>query len=464
MAWIKNVAVLASHCRVIHHDLGLACRWSVRHASSQFNGVYWHASSRRFVASVFFDKKTHYAGAFMLEADAAKAYDGCLRTLCSDGARLRRSLNFPSASEASFTEAAEDARARGLAVHANVARKEQASLERLQAAFLSSPQALTYEIVQVSRSSKIDAIFRPRNSCAGGLALQLKSASPQGRGYAFIKVGRGRYTGMLLVLVPLDRQILWALPGAAATPTSLYVTPGSARDDLWQVSDLGQLLENCWKNVKDFPHVTLEEALLLCSGSHQVEEHGHLLMAKLFSEIGLCLSKSFACSEAVDSILSGNGLEWHVQEKVARTRGPVVKYMAALWKHGGALGRLPYSEDDFDILLVVLLDDSQPSGLFICPSAVLASCGCTGQRPVMLHLYPPWALPKTQAARSKHAWQLEHFVDLRVWNGESPAPLDICCRLVRLLQKHLGMKMGAVLHFCSRSCGAGLPCSSANGS
>ena len=403
-----------------------------RWASSQFNGVYRQKTRRQFYAKVYFNKAIHYAGAFESEIEAAAAYDTCLRRLGADARRLSRSLNFPTASEASHTETAEDARARAIALHSDNLSKEEASMVRVQEHFQSVPQASTYEIVRVPGASKIDAIFQRRGSCAGGVQLQLKSSSLRAGYYAFART-RG-YAGMLLILVPLDCETLWAVPGDQVTQHYLTITPGATRSLLWQVHDLGLVLERCFSNCTRFPHMSLAEACATCGPQHKIEERGHDLMVKLFLGIGARLQKSSSNGTTVDSLLAVGGCEWRVQEKASQLGARRGKYSATLAKHGGALGKLPYKQNDFDLLLVALLDDWKLSGVFAFPVEVLAEVGLVGQKPLNWPLHPPWALPKTEACRTRHGWQLDYFVDLRDWNGELPLPDEKCGSLKRLFR------------------------------
>ena len=406
-------------------------RWS----SSQFNGVCWNKSAGKYRARFCLDNRQHHVGSFVSEVEAAQACDAGLRAMCADRARLKRSLNFPTLAEASFTESRLEARTRGLSRYGQTGRKEEESFERLQRCFLRSPQALTYTITRVSGSSHIDALVEAKASCAGGVPLQLKSASCRGNTFKTYKFNKARgYHGMLLVLVALDRDMFWAVPGNVVTRSSLSVTLGSARDSSWRVQNLGLLLETCCSRSTDFPSITLEEALQQCSCFHRVEVQAHLLLARLLSTGSFQLRRSFPNSAAVDSVLAGQGLEWRVQEKASNLRR-CGTYAANLSKHGGALGRIAYTDNDFDLLLASVLDNGRLAGLFVFPIEVLSRLGAVGQKPVKLILYPPWNLAKREAIRLKHAWQLEYFVDLRAWDGEGPLSDDARSCLEHLLDR-----------------------------
>ena len=436
--WALDVRILGLPSR--QRPLPRQC-WH-RGASSQYNGVCRNKAKGKFEARLGFNRHQEYLGLFPTEQEAAQAYDARLRELCNDGVRLRRSLNFPTALEASFVGCQLQSRRRALSAFGLHASKEKASLDRLHRCFESSPQAENYEIIRVSGSSKVDALFQARGSLTGGLALQLKSASLRRQGFWFNNTHG--YVGMLLVLVALDCDALWALPGASVTSASLYIKPGSTRDMELRTEDIGSLLESCFRNRKDFPHVSLEEARLQCSPNHQVEEQAHAFLRMLFRCVGFKLEKLFEGLATVDSVLAGGGCQWRVQEKASTIQAR--RYAANLSKHGGALGRRAYAETDFDLLLVALLDDSRLSGLFVFPADVLLKLGYLGRRPVTLPLYPPWRLPQQEATRAKHSWQLAHFVDLRKWDTETLLPIelrnileDLLFRLVACQEKALSL-------------------------
>ena len=417
--------------RLEQHTVLLARQWWRHFASSQYNGVYWSKAKKKFHVRVSFNRHREHVGYFFNEQEAAHAYDARLRALCADGVRLRRSLNFPTPSETSFAESQKKSQGRALATVSKF-KKEEESFARLHRLFLSSPQAESYDIVRVSGSSKVDALFQIRGSLAGGLALQLKSSSMNKQGYAFSRTSG--YAGMLLMLFALDSDVLWALPGASVTQSKFSIRPSSSRDRAHQVEDVGSLLENCFRNQTEFPHISLADARLQCSPTHQVEEAAHVLLRTLFHCVGCQLEKSFGDLAAVDSVLLGNGSRWRVQEK-ASTLQRAQAYTANLSKCRGAFGRLAYSEADFDLLLVSLLDDGRLSGLFAFPADLLARLGYLGQRPCCLPLHPPWRLPKRQHTTARYAWQLDHFVDLRNWDVGTLLPAETRVILEDLLRR-----------------------------
>ena len=421
--------------------LGLR-RW----ASSQYNGVYWNKGVGKFQAQVSLRGQRTHAGLFRKEREAAHAYDAYLRALCDDGARLSRSLNFPTPLEASFeasTEVWHESRRCALAKYSENASKEDESFDRLRRLFVLSPHAESYEIVRVSDSSKVDALFQRRGSLTGGLALKSSRYSQKKNGYAFSQTCG--YAGMLLVLVALDSNALWALPGACVTHTSFFIRPGSSRDLAFQVEDVGSLLASCFRNRHDFPHISLADARLKCSPCHQVEEQAHTLLATVFHCASYQLEKSFTGFQTVDSVLFGEGCRWCVQEK-ASTGHTHRRYAAGLWKYGGVLGKLPYAKTDFDLLVVSLLDDGRLTGCFLFPTDILTQLECLGHKPCWLPLHPPWSLPKREDTREKYAWQLEYFVDLRKWVVETPLPGETRDFLKNLLRR-LGAAQKERTHF-----------------
>ena len=405
------------------------------HASSPFNGVCWDARVQKFASKVSFQGVTHHAGHFRCEIEAAHAYDERLRHLCQDGARLKRSLNFPSFAEVTFTESPEEARARALAKGSTNAKEEE-SFRRLYHRFSVVPQATTHEIVRVSDSSKVDALFQPKGSEHGGLPLQLKAASLSGncrQSYSFQRT-KG-YHGMLLLFIALDRDFFWAMPGTSVALTAFTIRLGSDRDETLRVNDLGSTLDSCYGQQQEFPHVSLRNARLQCGKCHLVEERAHLQMSDVLGGVGYQLKRAFS-GTAVDSLLVGDGGVLRVQEKASTLHQPRGTYRVSLCRTAGALGTLAYSEFDFDILLVAILENEQVVGIFVFASDVLAQHGLIGGKPSVLPLWPAWRLPKRQAYRVRSAWQLEHFVDLRGWSGQAALPDEVRRRLAQLLQPH----------------------------
>ena len=407
--------------------LRLNCSPSIgkcRFASSRYNGVSWRPGSKKWIAQLHFAGQYFYVGLYGSEEEAAGAFDSKLRALCPDPARLKKSLNFPTASESSFRETVMEARSRGLSRNARNMEKSDASLRLVQRVFARSTQARQYAIFGISNASRVDAIFKPMATEAGGTQIQLKSASRrQQRSFLFQHVGG--YGGMLLVLVALDADLIWAIPGHMLQRKSLQITIGSVRDVLWRVHDLGSVLERCFHSAFEFPHVSVQDALMSCSRNNQVEEISHLQLATVFSSVGLQLQKSFAGSMSIDSVLRGARLELQVQEK-ARNLDKRGRYPVDLSRRGGGLGKLAYRSADFDVLVATVLDELTVAGLFMFPTKVLERHALVDQKPAQLLLYPPWALPKRESARTKHAWQLDHFVDLRDWKGGDELPS--CCR------------------------------------
>ena len=406
------------------------------YATSTYNGVSWLKSAQKFRSCISFKGQTFHIGFFDSEIIAAHAYDERLRELCDDGARLKKSLNFPSGSEASFRQSPQEARDRGLATHANNARKEDDSFRLLHNCFRLSTQAEKFEVVRVSGASRMDALFKPKDSVQGGLCLQLKSASGRGSKNQIYQFRRtAGYEGMLLILVALDQRLLWAVPGHFVTQKCLSISVGTERDRSWRVSDLGSTLEMYFRQPSDFPHVSMVDARLACGCKNMIEEQAHLLMTTLFAGIGLQLRKSFSTA-VVDSVLAFPGQSHRlvrVQEKACSLTSQT-QYAINLWKRGGVLGPQAYRDADFDLLLASILHEDRLAGMFAFPVAVLCKHGLVGQKPVRHLLRPPWLPGKKQATRDKYAWQLEYFVDLRGWTGSSELPSDTHARLNELVQ------------------------------
>ena len=408
-------------------------RWS---STSRFTGVYWCPRKKKFHVSVSVAGSSHYCGVFACQEEAALAYDTKLRQLCNDRHRLHKSLNFPSLKESLFLESPAEARARHMRMAAARSRESECkALDDLIAEFQKSTARSAFEIVPLGLHSRADAICRQKNSPAG-LPLQLKAASSHGgggRGYNFGRVLG--YSGMLVLLSALDRDIMWAVSGSDLDrrgKDTLYVSFGSQRDCAWRVGDLASTLQQCFYNSNDYPHVALADARLECSPRHCVEELAHRQSQAALQQAGLRLKPCMQAS-AVDSMLIGYGMNFAVQEKASHKRKTRGDYLVSLSRHGGVLGRLPYLSTDFELLMISLLDEqNRLEGLYLMPTSTLAEHGLVDERPVVLSIYPPWLPPKRKQTMQKHAWQLNHFVDLRGWTG-GPLSGDTVGRLLQLL-------------------------------
>ena len=201
----------------VHATRARRASQQLRYATSRFNGVYWNKKLQKFRAGVKFEGVQHYAGYFTNEAEAAYSFDAKLREVCRDPLRLKKSLNFPTEQEQCYEESLLETRSRGLRLSSQNLTKEVESHQRLLDRFSKSPQASEFEILNVPSLSRVDSLFRPLGSKLGGLALQLKSTSLKKRSsrsssehYAFQHTSG--YGGTLLVLIALDRDMIWMVP------------------------------------------------------------------------------------------------------------------------------------------------------------------------------------------------------------------------------------------------------------
>ncbi|CAE7864905.1 unnamed protein product, partial [Symbiodinium sp. KB8] len=424
-------AVLLLCSRCWHAMLGSPCGFclrdkqatratqQLRSGKSRFNGVSWHKPTQKFQVHVWHEQKLIRLRLFLNETEAARAFDVKLRAICSDPVRLKKSLNFPTKEEASYEESLSQMRSRGLKLSSKNSAKGVESFQRLQHRFSKSPQASEFEIVNIPSLSRVDALFQFQGSKSGGLPLQLKSSVCHsiGSGEAFAFGKTKGYDDMVLVLIALDRDMIWMVPGSEVSQTTLWIRLGSARDKAWRVNNVGSALAEYLKS-SSLPHISSQEALLQCCGTHLVEEHAHAQLFSAFASVGRRLHRPLGLGAAVDSVLDWQSHQWLIQEKAAHEQ-PDGRYCASLWKAGGCLGRLAYAKADFDMLVVSLLEVSDRLvGIFLFPSTVLAKRKLIGHKALLLRLYPPWAQPKYRAVASKHSWQLDYFADLRSWRGK----------------------------------------------
>ena len=311
-----------------------------RRSTSKFNGVSWHKEAQRFMARVWFQDRPHFAGLFSNETAAACAFDAKLRGMCKDPVRLKRSLNFPTQQEASHRESLLDIRARSMRTYSQSRTKEVDSFQRLQDRLSTSKQASDFEIVHIPSQSRVDALFQSLKSKSEGLPLQLKSSScynRSGRASFYSFGSTNGYDGMLLVLIALDRDMIWMVPGKDVSQTCLKIILGSQRDRAWRVEEVGLALTDYFRSAS-FAHVSFQNALLQCGQRHIVEEQSHAQLASVFALVGLQLARPvdlMSMMSTVDSTLRLDGQGWRVQEK-ATHRLAGGEYRANLWKHGGS--------------------------------------------------------------------------------------------------------------------------------
>ena len=401
-------------------------------ATSRFNGVHWNIVAQVYEAQLSFAGVVHYCGRFVCEQQAGLAYDAKLRELCKDGHRLKQSLNFPSAKESAFVESPKERRARHLRIFGGNAAKETKALSQIMARFKSSSTSSNFEIVPVSSSSRVDVMLLKKGS-PKGLPIQLKSrkgCGEKGQHYQFKNLCG--YSGMLLLLVALDRDIIWALAGSQVHQDSLGLTLNTSKEYSFRVNSLASLLQQCFYRNSEYLHLTLEDARLQCGAEHLVEEHARMQKQAVLSQVGFRLQPCAHVS-VVDSKLCGYGCAYDVQEKATRRTRPKGQYMVNLSRWGGTAGKRPYTSADFDLLIISLLDgEYRLEGLYLIPTKTLAQRGLVDERPLTLRLYPPWMPAKREVTTQKHAWQLDHFVDLRDLAG-GPLSGDLAGRLLQLL-------------------------------
>ena len=391
---------------------------------AKYRGVYYSGRDRIF-AQAWLHGWTRYLGTFNSAKEAAKAFDHFLRTNCSaDKLRLKNSLNFPSAQEAAYQETPEQARARGLKVSGHNYRKEAQAFNLSLAAFAKSEYSAHFEIQRLSGATRADAVFMRKGCPEECLLIQLKAASaqgPHGGNYHFCHVSG--YTGMVVILVALEGGHIWAAAGNQLLKAKQWIKVGHPSAARFHVHDLGLFLVKCFEDAQQFPHMSKEIACLQCSPSNRVEANARAQLDLLFRCIGMRLTSPMQLLSTVDSLLelAHEGRKQklshlRLQEKAKRVDSCEVTAVS-LSKCGGAMGRVAYARDDFDLLAACLLLDNRLTGLFLVPMPVLVERGfVSGERAVTMSLFPPWAPPQRNTTRLKYAWQPDFFVDLRDWN------------------------------------------------
>lgn len=106
-----------------------------------------------------------------------------------------------------------------------------------------------------------------------------------------------------------------------------------------------------------------------------------------------------------------------------KPRHQAQSYSISLDRYQSSTQRRPYSPDDFDMLLVVIMDDIATLGFFAIPAWELERRGymCHFLRRMSLSLYPPWSSPRVSKARSAKEWQAKYWVGTDVGKEEEKA-------------------------------------------
>ena len=420
---------------------------AARAEAAKYRGVSYHKRNHAFEAQLQVRSGPGYIGQFKSATQAAEAYDREVRRMYPDDSpdhkfRRKNLLNFPSEEEAAYHETPEEARKRAMKTWGSNNRKEAISFELLKEALEASVYSENYELVRLTGSSKADALLKLRGSSKAGLPIQLKAATSrwkQGRIYFFCRLLG--YDGMLVVLVALDGGHFWVAAGEELKVERLSISLGCESDTDRRVENIVLHLVSCFKDSRQFPHISIEEAERDCSPVHWVERAAHRQLRSLFS----CMTWSLTCPDehgtAVDPVLEVGigGPVMRLQEKASRLCKANGRYQAYLCKSGGLGLQAAYTKDDFDLLVAcVLSEDYELQGVFLIPMSKLVQEGLVANGPRTLRLHPPWSPPKRNRTREKYAWQSDFFLDLRGSHGSSELADEQKLSMNELISKALG--------------------------
>ena len=426
-------------------DLGLAktktrlLQAEAQVEAAKYRGVHYHKHHDKFEARLTAHGQTFYLGSFLSATQAAEAYDEKVRHVCAaDRFRLSKSLNFPSEEETSFSCSPMQLRQRGLNVSGDNNRKEAEAFFLIEEALAASSHADSYEMLRLSGSTKADALLVPKGYGDAGLPIQLKAATSSGglgRKYIFSNVSG--YSGMVVLMVALDGQHVWASAGQDLLSKTLGITIGCESDSKRRVLDIASHLRACFHDVRRFPHLSTQEATFQCARTYRTEAAAHLRLAQLFMSAGMHLSRCPINNTPVDSLLKLEGREGstpdiRVQEKASHAQR-CGSYAVGMWKAGGALGRLPYANHDFDLLAACVLRDSQVEGIFLIPMSALVLRGFVGGKANSMGLYPTWRQPCQKRSNLKYGWQSDFFFDIRALQNSEQLPQVLSARLSDIL-------------------------------
>eukprot|EP00448_Togula_jolla_P024442 CAMPEP_0170582608 /NCGR_PEP_ID=MMETSP0224-20130122/7679_1 /TAXON_ID=285029 /ORGANISM="Togula jolla, Strain CCCM 725" /LENGTH=447 /DNA_ID=CAMNT_0010905853 /DNA_START=10 /DNA_END=1349 /DNA_ORIENTATION=+ len=324
-----------------------------------------------------------------------------------------RSQNLPATKERLTAEPNEEsfARCRGKNGFSFVVAEHgiQVVLNRLR---LSDPRG-RFTILRMPRGARADLIFQPTASSDRDewVPIQVKSTSQTYSGsYLFSRVAG--YRGMLLLLVAIDVEMIWALPPYAVTSKGIAAKEGG-KWDMYRAESMAQSLSDAWNRARIFPRRSYSFCASPFSPSQQIELHHRGLLIRMLRESGL---------EAVTPLIQGgqvdllvNGIR--VQQRSTRLVKEGTGCQVHLFKSRGHGTRYPYNVKDFDVLLIHLRQGQRVTGLFMLGMDELARQGFVEEGEetmgrLKIKVYPPSSLPTCPQTVDRTEWQRRNFLDV----------------------------------------------------
>ena len=129
--------------------------------------------------------------------------------------------------------------------------------------------------------------------------------------------------------------------------------------------------------------MSIQKAIVQCSSANRVEAAAHQQLSQLFCSVNMRLTLPGQHLTTVDSLHAVNQeqgttvtpVQLRLQEEASHNtvsrRGRRRGHRVSMSRCGGALGRLAYASDDFDVLVACALHESRLQGVFLIPISTL---------------------------------------------------------------------------------------------
>lgn len=403
--------------------------WATGSASG-YRGVDWCTSACKWRARAQVHGKTKCLGFFATSEEAAITYDDHLRSHAAAASLVRR-LNFPTPLEVrrSLADAPRSA-------EIGLRNSEVEALSRQL--FEEHISSNDWELEWMYEGTRADGAFRPATTSVvddGWVGLQMKAASKPISGTAAVyHFSRTQgYSGLLLCCMALDAHLLWTIPGDQVKVQGVEIRPGGKWDHhrcCW--SKLDDALHHSWGQRNTFLRQPLSVLRLPSSSAQRIERRSLDVAAHALQQVGFHVAPPRVQHGLVDMILDGV-LRIQCKARTSSRHPSTNSYVISLGRSSAKNRLTPYSIDDFDMLLVVIMDGIATLGFFVIPAWELERRGhmCHYLRRMSLSLYPPWSLPGVSKARSAKEWQAESWVSAEVASEEEKAQLRrlvLACR------------------------------------
>lgn len=372
--------------------------------TSRYNGVSWNHG--RWLVRATSHGEVKYVGRFDNSFDAARAHDDALRCQGIPTSALKR-LNFPTPDELKRLEEVtpEERRQEALRLHGDDFAKEAAAKRLIQAHI----HACGHDIHWLPEGTLADGIFRlgAKSAVDSWMGIQVKSTlGPKNGSHKFN--GTLGYSNLLLLLVSLNEPRLWIMPGSIVTVKCVGVTAcgkWSTHSTVWE--DMVVRMERAWHQHELFLLQPARQWETPRSKNHRFGLCGYQLAQQVLEQAGLFVEKPLVEHGPVDMYIERNIA---VQVK-SRTMRPCGTVSISLHRSGGSCGYRPYAHDDFHALLVVVLQNSKLTALFVLPMWDLLQRGYTGfdAQSKALTVYLPSSRLSRKSSTQRQAWQAQYF-------------------------------------------------------